>query len=168
MEAETLVHGPRMWAGSWFRGGCDIKRPSRCRNPVLIPQQLTERSECWRHFPKLKSLGHICQQPPANLCDLKDFHLGSQCSSWRTSQGLKFYKGQTPGKGLCRLSAFFFGNLATHIYLFNVWLHLYPPIPLMLIFLMELLFWEYMLFIAGWKIRRTGFILILLLIKLIM
>lgn len=43
----------------------------------------------------------------------------------------------------------FFVSLATHRYLFNVCLHLYPPIPLMLIFLMELLFRKHVLFIAG-------------------
>lgn len=111
--------GPRMWVILWFRGACDNNHPSRCCYPALSAWQLTEHSERSQHFLKLRSLGYICQQPPANFCDLKDFQLVSQCISWLTSQALRFYKCQTPGKGLCKFSVLSTGNLAAHRYLFN-------------------------------------------------
>lgn len=122
MEAETLVHGPRMWAILWFREGVTFTTPADAITLFApLNNWLTEHFERWWPYPKLRSLGHICQQLLVNFRDLKDFLPVSQWSFWLTSQGLKFYTCQTPGKGLCRFSAFSVGNLATHRYLFNVY-----------------------------------------------
>lgn len=144
-----------------FRGSGEdvtLTTPTDADTPITRSQPSTDRA-FWMliALPKLSSLGHICQQLPANSMTWKIFNL---CPS-EVLDSLPKVSSFINARHLAEGSVGFLLSLLeilqpTGIYLIST-LHPYPPIPLMLIFLLEILFWEYVLFMVEYRIRITDF-----------
>lgn len=90
--------------------------------------------------PKIRSPGHICQQLPANSMTRKIFNLCPTAVLDSLPKVSSFINARHLAKGSVGFLLSLLEILQpTDVYLMST-LHLYPPIPLMLIFLLEVLF----------------------------